>query len=218
MWPISDSQKSKIFPVVTVVLILINVLFFVFQYLQSDLELFLQSYALIPTELIANGEWLTLVTSMFIHGGALHLFSNMWYLWVFGDNVEAKMGSGKYLLFYLVAGLVAALVQLGISWDTNVAIIGASGAISGVLGYYAVAFPQSKIKSFIIAYPRVGIYDISAKYLLAFWFALQFLNSLLSYSNGEGGVAWGAHVGGFLFGAGIAWLGKAMGGQVVPKK
>lgn len=214
MWPISDSQKSKIVPVVTLIIIVVNVAIYAYQLFIGDITEILRQFALIPSE-IANDSsaWYTLFSSMFLHASLIHLFSNMWYLWVFGDNVEAKMGSARFLIFYLAAGIFAAGVQLLLVWNSEVAIVGASGAISGVLGYYAVAFPGSRIKSFIVAYPRVGIYHIRAPYLLVVWFAIQFISTILSFSGDDGGVAWGAHVGGFLFGAVIAWLGIMMSGE-----
>jgi membrane associated rhomboid family serine protease len=143
--------------------------------------------------------FLALLYSMFLHGGWLHIGGNMLYLWIFGNNIEDRMGSVPYLAFYLVAGLVAAAAHIGVQPGSTVPVVGASGAIAGVMGAYLVLFPDVQIRSLIIFF-LVLIRDIPAKWLLGFWFVLQF------FTNPNEGVAWVAHVGGFAFGALVALL------------
>jgi len=139
---------------------------------------------------------------MFMHVGWLHLFGNMLYLWIFGDNVEDKLGHFRFVLFYLLCGLGAALCQVALSPDSTIPTVGASGAIAGVLGAYLVSFPRSKVVTFIPIFIFPWIVQIPAVLYLLFWFAMQLLSgvSSLNMPEGTGGVAWWAHVGGFLLG------------------
>ena len=143
--------------------------------------------------------WLAILYSMFLHGGWLHIGGNMLFLWIFGNNIEDRMGPLPYLLFYLVSGLVAAAAHIAVQPNSTVPVIGASGAIAGVMGAYLVLFPNVRIRTLLIVF-LVLIRDIPAKWLLAFWFVLQF------FTSPSEGVAWVAHVGGFAFGALIAFL------------
>ena len=143
--------------------------------------------------------WLAVLYSMFLHGGWLHIGGNMLFLWIFGNNIEDRMGPVPYLLFYLVSGLVAAAAHIAVQPNSTVPVIGASGAIAGVMGAYLVLFPNVRIRTLLIFF-LVLIRDIPAKWLLAFWFVLQF------FTSPSEGVAWVAHVGGFAFGALIAFL------------
>ena len=143
--------------------------------------------------------WLAMLFSMFLHGDLLHLGSNMLFLWVFGNNIEDRMGWLPYLLFYLVAGVVATLAHVAVQPASTVPLIGASGAVAGVMGAYMVLFPNVQIRSLLI-FILVLIRDIPAKWLLGFWFVFQF------FTNPAEGVAWVAHVGGFVFGALVAFL------------
>ena len=143
--------------------------------------------------------WLAVLYSMFLHGGWLHIGGNMLFLWIFGNNIEDRMGPVPYLLFYLVSGLVAAATHIAVQPNSTVPVVGASGAIAGVMGAYLVLFPNVRIRTLLIVF-LVLIRDIPAKWLLGFWFVLQF------FTSPSEGVAWVAHVGGFAFGALVAFL------------
>ena len=143
--------------------------------------------------------WLAVLSSMFLHGGWLHLGGNMLFLWIFGNNIEDRMGPVPYVLFYVVSGLVAAAAHIAVQPNSTIPVIGASGAVAGVMGAYLVLFPDVKIRTLFL-FLLVLIRDIRAKWLLGFWFVLQF------FTSPNAGVAWVAHVGGFLFGAAVAFL------------
>lgn len=201
MIPLRDTRTSNSAPTLTILIIVANVLVFLYMisldpYSQND---FIRHYALIPARLRLS----SLITSMFLHGGWMHLIGNMWFLWVYGDNVEDILGHGKYLLFYLVCGVVAALTQYAISPDSRVPILGASGAIAGVMGAYIVKFPHSRILTLIPLFVFWTTIEIPAVLILAYWFILQFFNGIgsIGYSQvSQGGVAFFAHVGGFIGG------------------
>ncbi len=144
--------------------------------------------------------WLAIISSMFLHGGLLHIGGNMLYLWIFGNNIEDRMGSGFYLIFYLLSGLAAAVAHIMVQPNSTVPVVGASGAVAGVMGAYLVLFPDVPIRTLLILVVLVLIRDIPAAWLLGFWFILQF------FTSPDAGVAWVAHVGGFVFGALIALL------------
>jgi membrane associated rhomboid family serine protease len=220
MFPISDEDSiSRNAALVTWGLILLNVLAFLYELsLGSNLDAFLSNYGVVPREILTGQDvpppgptplYLTLLTSMFLHGGWLHIIGNMAYLRVFGDDIEAAFGRLGYLVFYLFAGLVASLTQVVISGPADTTpSIGASGAIAGVLGAYIVLFPQHRIHVLALGY-GIGTGTVSALVLLGFWFVLQFFNGITALSGGaaaSGGVAVWAHVGGFIAGALIAWL------------
>ncbi len=160
----------------------------------------------IPDDLDAPAWWVTLLTSMFMHAGFLHIGFNLLFLWIFGNNVEDAMGRGRFVLFYLLAGLVAAYAQAGLDLNSTVPSIGASGAIAGVLGAYAVLHPKARVLSLIVVVFFVTLIEVPALVLLAAWFLLQFIPAVgqLASSDlaggGGGGVAYLAHIGGFLFG------------------
>ena len=174
---------------------------FLFQLTLDEFSLnsFFAAYGMIPSRLHAS----SLVTSMFLHGGWLHLIGNMWFLWIFGDNVEDILGHAKYLLFYLLCGVAAALVQVALNMDSRVPTIGASGAIAGVMGAYLVKFPHSRIVTLVFVLFFLTTIEIPASLMLIYWFVLQFFSgvgSIASSHLSQGGVAWFAHVGGFLAG------------------
>lgn len=188
-------------PLVSYTLILLNcALFFYELSLGTNVELFLKTYGTIPFE-IKNGEDLyTLFTAIFLHGGWMHLIGNMLFLWIFADNIEAIIGSTAFLLFYLVGGISASLIHVIAAPASMVPTIGASGAISAVMGTYLVMFPRSRVKLiFILFFSR---FEIPAIIFLGFWFAQQLMSGMASVSNIEatGGIAWWAHIGGFLYG------------------
>ena len=154
----------------------------------------------LPLELEMIAPELTLITSMFMHGGFMHLIGNMLYLWIFADNIEDELGPVKFICFYILSGIAAALTQVFLNTESTIPMIGASGAIGGVLGAYIVNHPKAKVIVLIPLGFFSQIVKIPALYVLGFWFVLQFINSSLSSSEG-GGVAYGAHIGGFIFGA-----------------
>jgi membrane associated rhomboid family serine protease len=199
MFPIGDDDSSRrSFPIVTYVLIALNVLFFLVELSGGDA--FITNWSFVPSRFLANpaGDFITLFTSMFMHGGWVHLGGNMLYLWIFGDNVEDRFGSIKFLVFYLLCGLAATFAQLAFSLDSNVPNLGASGAIAGVLGAYLVMFPQGRVRVLM----GRGIIPMPALIVIGLWFVLQFFNSIDSIANtaDTGGVAYMAHVGGFIAG------------------
>ena len=201
MIPLRDSQRSYSTPYVTILLIVCNVLVFLFTvsldpYSRND---FLTVYGMVPTRL----RWDTLLTSMFLHGGWLHVIGNMWFLWLFGDNVEDVLGHWVYLLFYVLCGVAAALTQLMLSPDSRVPTVGASGAIAGVMGAYLVKFPHARIVTLVFLFVFVTTVEVPAALMLAFWFVMQLFSGVGTIGHSQisqGGVAWFAHVGGFLAG------------------
>ena len=201
MIPLRDTRTSHTAPVVTISLIIINVAVFLYMvmldpYSQND---FIRQYAVIPAQLHLGG----LLTSMFLHGGWMHLIGNMWFLWIYGDNVEDVLGSGKYLLFYLLCGVFSALAQYAISPYSRVPMLGASGAIAGVMGAYLIKFPHSRILTLIPIFFFWTTIEIPAVIILAYWFLLQFFSGVgsIGYSQvSQGGVAFFAHIGGFIAG------------------
>ena len=203
MFPLADVIPSRTTPVVTVSLIAINALAFLFQLTLSDYELqqFVQQYGVVP----AYFSWVSVITSMFLHGGWLHFLGNMLYLWIFGDNVEDRMGHGWYLIFYLLCGTAAAVGQAITQPYSLIPMIGASGAIAGVMGAYFVLFPHSRVLTIVFILLFVDIIEIPAIFFLGIWFLMQFFSGVGSLGSGSasGGVAFWAHVAGFATGAGI---------------
>ena len=208
MFPIRDTQPSYSKPVVTVLLIVVNILIFLFEfsldpYSQNAL---IFTYGLVPDHF----RWMNVFTSMFMHGGWMHVLGNMWFLWIFGDNIEDILGHGKFLLFYLLCGIAAALTQTYLSLDSRVPMVGASGAIAGVMGAYMVKFPQSRIYT-LIFYIFITTLDVPAWVMLIYWFGIQFVSGVgsLAAPTAQGGTAFFAHVGGFLAGMGLIYLLRA---------
>lgn len=205
MIPLYDTARSRKFPLVNLLLIVANVLAFVYEIRMdpSTLKGFIFTWGLIPSNFWSDpsATWRTIFTAMFLHGGWLHIINNMWVLFLFGDNVEARMGSIRYLLFYLLSGTAAGLLQAYILPTSDVPMIGASGAIAGVLGAYLILFPQSRIASLVPILFIFTIIEIPAFVFLLFWFISQLYSGLLAIPGGGGsGIAWWAHIGGFVFG------------------
>jgi membrane associated rhomboid family serine protease len=209
MIPLRDTIPSKNYPVVNNAIIGINILVFIIQLLQGPaLNDFVYLYGLVPARysiphiayyFSATEQIFSLISFMFLHGGFLHLISNMWTLYIFGDNVEDRLGPVRYLFFYLACGLSSGLTHLIFNYYSDFPTIGASGAIAGVMGAYFILYPQAKILTLIPIIIIPWIIEISAFFFLAFWFLLQFINA--AGSNGQaGGIAWWAHIGGFVFG------------------
>jgi membrane associated rhomboid family serine protease len=205
MIPLYDTVHSRRVPIVNWLLIGLNVLVFLYEISLSQVGLanLTRTWGLVPATLVAQPQtaWLTIFTSMFLHGGWFHILSNMWVLFIFGDNVEDRMGGGRYLLFYLLSGTAAALLQSFFLSTSRVPMIGASGAIAGVLGAYLLLYPRARIASLVPILFIFTIIDIPAPIFLLFWFVSQLFSGWLSLGGAGGsGVAWFAHVGGFVFG------------------
>jgi membrane associated rhomboid family serine protease len=201
MIPLKDVIPSRTRPVLTTSLVVVNALIFLLQSTLSpgELDRFFFTFGLTP----AHFSLVSLFTSMFVHGGLGHVGGNLLYLWIFGDNIEDRLGHGRFLVFYLAAGVVAALAQTAMDPSSTVPMVGASGAIAGVLGGYFVLYPQSRVLT-LFPFP-VMLFEVPAFFFLGLWFLVQFvsgLGSLAGASSGlPGGVAFWAHVIGFLAGA-----------------
>jgi membrane associated rhomboid family serine protease len=199
MFPIGDDNSARrTIPFVTYALIALNVLFFLVEL--SGGEAFIKQWAFVPSRFVSNpiGDFLTLFSSMFMHAGWVHLGSNMLYLWIFGDNVEDRFGHIKFTIFYLVCGLAATFAQLAFSMGSNLPNLGASGAIAGVLGAYVLLFPKGRIR----VLQGQQVVQVSALIVIGIWIVLQFFSGIGSISNAvdTGGVAYMAHIGGFVAG------------------
>lgn len=211
MIPLHDDNPTRTLPLVTVAIVIACVLAFLWQLLHEPRvqELLVTSLGVIPAALLGDFRpaqplyslppSVTLVTSMFLHGGWMHLIGNMLYLWIFGNNVEDAMGHGRFVVFYLLCGAGAALTQAFATPDSTIPMIGASGAISGILGAYLLLYPHARVLVLLPLGVFTRLVRLPALAVLGFWFVLQIVNSLL-VTTGGGGVAWGAHIGGFVAG------------------
>jgi rhomboid family protein len=205
LFPIGDDNSSRrTLPVVTYALIALNVLVFFIELNQG--ESFIRQWAVVPRQLVANpsAEIPTIFTSMFMHAGWMHLLGNMLFLWIFGDNVEDRLGRAKFLIFYLVCGIAATLAQVAVSAESSIPNLGASGAISGVLAGYLVLFPNGRVRVLM----RGGVVALPALVVIGLWIVLQFINGIGSFTQSAqtGGVAYMAHIGGFVAGLALAFL------------
>ena len=205
MFPLYDENRSRTKPYVTWILIIVNVIVFIWQFNRGLLEnsyaswLDIRTYGAIPNNIMNVDRLYTLLTSIFMHGGISHIVGNMLYLFIFGDNIEDRFGHIKYLVIYLVFGVIAGLTHswFSIGDDLYIPAIGASGAISGVLGAYVLLYPKARVATIIFLGYFGRIIKIPAIFMLGFWFIMQFLYSFLDpYSN----VAYWAHIGGFIIG------------------
>ena len=220
MIPLRDNVPSRTYPLVNITFILINVAVFLYQLmLGPELNLFVRDYAVVPFRYfhdvyvgprggIAPVSGVDLViplfTSMFMHGGWLHLIGNMLYLWIFGDNVEDRLGHFRYVVFYLLCGLTASLAHIWFNPNSRVPSLGASGAIAGVLSAYMLLYPRARVLVLLPLWFYFTTFEAPALLFLGFWFVQQFLYGLFSLSVASaqtGGVAWWAHIGGFVSGA-----------------
>jgi len=213
--PLRDVIPSRTTPYITITIITLNALAWLFELsLPHDtLNEFLTVYGVVPAQFAAP----TLITSMFLHGSWSHVLGNMWYLWIFGDNVEDRVGHGRFIVFYLLCGVAAALGQVAVDPTSTLPTIGASGAIAGVLGGYFVLYPGGRISTVLPASFVLQRVEIPAVLYLLIWFGLQLYLGISSGPGGPllGGVAWWAHVGGFLFGVAAAPL---MAGRPVKRR
>jgi membrane associated rhomboid family serine protease len=205
MFPIGDDDSAqRSVPVVTYAFIVLNVLFFFFEL--SGGEPFIERWSVVPRRLTANpgGDFITVFTSMFMHGGWLHLGGNMLYLWIFGDNVEDRFGHAKFALFYLLCGIAATFAQVAVNAGSNIPNLGASGAIAGVLGAYLILFPRGQVKVLM----GRGVVPMPALIVIGLWIVLQFIKGAgaITQSAETGGVAYMAHIGGFVAGLVLTFL------------
>jgi membrane associated rhomboid family serine protease len=214
--PIRDINPTARFPLVTLLLIAANIVVFIYQTALGARtgEAFIASYAFIPSRLFSPGAAegtipaaATLFTSMFLHGGILHIAGNMLYLWIFGNNVEDAMSRIRFIIFYLLCGIAATFSHAITNTSSSVPMVGASGAISGVLGAYLLLYPRARVLTLVMFGFYVRTVAVPAMIVLGFWFVLQFLSALVS-PRGGGGVAWFAHVGGFIAGVVLVGLFK----------
>jgi membrane associated rhomboid family serine protease len=234
--PLKDVNPTERFPVVTVALIAINALVYLYEMsLGPHLEAFITSWGAIPYEITHAVDivgpdpeasiyhtptpathYATLLSSMFIHGGFFHLFGNMLYLWIFGNNIEDLLGPIKFLVFYLLCGLLASLTHIVMQPGSTIPTVGASGAVSGVLGAYLLVYPRARVLTLVFLVVFVRMIVLPAGVLLVFWFIMNAMSGFASLGMRGAGVAWFAHVGGFL--AGMALLKIMAGGGLARRK
>lgn len=213
MFPLSDTKTSGRFPFWVLIIIIANAWIFFLEMTAPNPDLFVSQFALIPSQVDFSllPTLLPLVTSQFLHGGFIHIISNMWFLWIFGDNVEEKMGFFFFPIFYLLAGIAGGLTQYIFIPDSSIPMLGASGAIAGVLGAYMVFFPHHKIKTLVPIFAFFTVMELPAFLVLFFWFFTQLFNgsaSIITATSSFGGIAFFAHVGGFITGWALASLFK----------
>ena len=208
MIPFKDDNPTRHFPIVTIALIAANLAVFIYQFLSpSDMQRIAYAYGAVPYSLVTFKSvqpvhpLITILTSMFMHGGLLHLASNMLYLWIFGNNIEDNLGYVKFILFYLLCGVVAAYAHAFTNPASTVPMIGASGAVSGILGAYILLFPHARIHTLLFFIFFFQTVRLPAIIVIGFWIGIQFINGLISHGTAtHGGIAWFAHIGGFVFG------------------
>lgn len=208
MIPYKDDNPINIFPVSTILIISLNMLVFIMQLLSGeDGRSLVYSYGAIPQNITGFQSsqpipaYLTILTSMFMHGGVFHIAWNMLYFWIFGNNIEERLGHIKFILFYLFCGIIAALSHILLSPDSSVPMIGASGAVSGMLGAYILLFPMAQVRTIVLLGFYITIVKIPALIVIGFWAIIQVVSALLSQGNAaQGGIAFFAHVGGFIAG------------------
>ncbi len=203
MIPLGDASRRPLrFPLATVLVIAVNFLVFFFELAGGDA--FINRWSLVPANIVAGQDWITILTAMFMHAGWVHIGGNMLYLWIFGDNVEDRFGHLQYLLFYLICGIAATFAQLAFSIGSSIPSLGASGAIAGVLGAYLLLFPQRRV-TVLLGY---GVTQMPALIVIGLWFVLQLFSGIGSIAGAAdtGGVAYMAHVGGFIAGLALAFI------------
>ncbi|GBE01923.1 rhomboid protease GluP [bacterium BMS3Bbin06] len=208
MIPFNDDNPTRTFPHITIGLIVLNSLVFLIEIMYpGGMKYILFNFGAIPKNLLSFGgdqpisPPLTVLTSMFLHGGFLHIGGNMLYLWIFGNNIEDRLGHFRFLVFYLISGIVAAYAYALSSPGSRIPMVGASGAIAGILGAYLLLYPRAKVHTLVFFGFFVTIIKIPAFFVIGFWGLIQVINGLLSKGlMARGGIAWFAHVGGFLFG------------------
>ena len=203
--PLSDASRRPVhMPVMTVLIIAVNVFVFVLELVNGDP--FVAKWSAIPNDIVSGHHWITILTAMFMHGGWSHIIGNMIFLWAFGPEIEDAMGPVRYLIFYLAGGFVAMVAQVLANPHSTIPNLGASGAIAAVMGAFIVTYPRDRIKSILIIFVFFNVTRIPAALLIGFWFVTQLFNAGAVANVQSGGVAYLAHVGGFIFGAVTARL------------
>jgi len=211
MFPIRDNAPTKNVPIITYLLILANVYFFIFELFVPDPDNFIFKYALIP-QAVDFSSWASMtpfITAQFLHAGFLHIVSNMWFLWIFGDNVESRMGKIPFLISYLLSGMVGFFVQYLFLVDSQIPMLGASASVAGILGAYLVFFPRARVDVLVPFFPLFFTVALPASTMLVYWFFIQFFNgvaTIVENTAAIGGIAYWAHIGGFGTGFLIARL------------
>jgi membrane associated rhomboid family serine protease len=219
MFPLRDDNPTTITPIVTWMLIAVNAVIFLYQlslgpkgmqfvYQYGAIPAVVTGSARLPEHFAAIPPFLSIFTSMFLHGGWMHLIGNMWYLWIFGNNIEEAMGGLRYLLFYIVCGFAASLSHILLNAGSTIPSIGASGAIAGVLGAYLLLYPRARVLTLVVLIFFIRLLYIPAGFILGFWFLLQLVNGSVAGSQSMGGVAVWAHIGGFIAGLFLVGLFK----------
>jgi membrane associated rhomboid family serine protease len=200
MIPLSDaSRQPRSFPVITTAIIVANVIVFILELMGGDA--FVKEWCLIPADIVAGRHWVTILTSMFMHAGWMHIIGNMVFLWAFSPQIEDAMGGLRYVFFYLLSGLAASLLQIAAMPNSTVPNLGASGAIAGVMGAFLITYPRDEIRALLVIGWFVRITFIPAALLIGVWFIIQFFSQVGAVADVQGGgVAYTAHVGGFVFG------------------
>jgi membrane associated rhomboid family serine protease len=201
MIPLSDaSRQPRRFPVVTIAIIVLNAFVFLLELGGGDA--FVKQWSVIPADIAAGQHWITILTSMFMHGGWMHIIGNMVFLKAYGPEMEDAMGRIRYLIFYLMSGMVASLAQIAVMPESTIPNLGASGAIAGVMGAFLITYPRDRIRTLFWFGIFIRITFIPASLLIGFWFLIQLFSQVGAVANVQaGGVAYMAHVGGFIFGA-----------------
>ena len=198
--PLTDASRRPVrTPVCTAIIIVVNVFVFLLELTRGDA--FVIQWSAVPAQITSGHHWITILTAMFMHGSWSHIIGNMVFLWAFGPEIEDAMGRGRYLVFYLLGGLIAMLAQVGASPHSTVPNLGASGAIAAVMGAFIVTYPRDRIKSLLIIFIFVKVTFIPAALLIGFWFLTQLVHAGAVAQVQTGGVAYLAHVGGFIFGS-----------------
>ncbi len=220
MFPLKDDNPTTITPVVTWALIAVNAAVFLYQasLAPNALKIFVYRFGAIPAvvtgveslpaTLATIPPFLSLFTSMFLHGSWMHLIGNMWYLWIFGNNIEEAMGSARFIAFYLICGLLASASQILPDAGSILPTIGASGAIAGVLGAYLLLYPRARVLTLVMLIFFIRLMYIPAGFMLAFWFVFQLISGSAAGNQNTGGIAFGAHIGGFIAGVLLVGLFK----------
>jgi len=199
--PLTDtSRRPTRFPAMTIAIVLLNAIVFALELLGGDA--FVQHWSVIPADIMAGRSWVTIITAMFMHGGWMHIIGNMVFLHAFGPEVEDAMGRLRYLTFYILSGLAASAAQIAVTPVSHVPNLGASGAIAGVMGAFLITYPRDRIRALLVIFIFVRTTVIPASLLIGFWFLIQLFSQIGAVADVQsGGVAYAAHVGGFVFGA-----------------
>lgn len=215
-FPIGDLNiKHGCKPIITYIIIAINIVVFAYQFTltRASASEFIYQYGCIPIEILQKTHIESIITSIFLHGGIMHLLGNMLFMWVFADNIEATIGNFSFLLFYLAGGIIATFTHIYFNQYSEIPCVGASGAIAACLGAYIVMFPHSKIRIFFILF--FTSFNISALYFLGFWILQQFVNGIGEINTQTAGVAYWAHIGGFVFGLIMGFVYKSKAQKMV---